>query len=300
MHLEGKSERKAARRGQAAQGDRGGRILIVDDEVNIIRALKRLLRREGYEIKTAESGEEGLEILKKEQVDLIISDQRMPGMKGVEFLEHAQQICPQSVRMILSGYTDLQSVTEAVNRGHVFKFILKPWDDNELKDVIRQALAMARLRSENQALNQELRARNEQLQWLNAHLEEKVAARTRELELRNTALENFQYILHEMPVGVLGVGDDGRIAFANTWAQRHLGRPGMLLLDQPVGLVCGPEVGEAFEVLRRDKEEFALYVEGQGTDLPMRVQGAPVRHAQGPCGYVLVFIDECSPGRKNE
>ncbi len=270
------------------------RILIVDDEVNILRALKRLLRREGFEIKTAECGEAGLEILRQEPVDLIISDQRMPGMNGVEFLEEAQKICPDSVRIILSGYTDLNSVTAAVNRGHVFKFILKPWDDDELKEIIRQSLTMARLQKENQRLNEQLKKRNEELQWLNTHLEEKVASRTKELELRNTALENFQYILHEMPIGVLGVGDDGLIAFANTWAQRHLAQPGTLLLDQSLDSVCGPDVQKAFEKLTQDKQFFSIQWKGPGTDSTMEIRGAAVRHSSGPCGYVLLFIENQS------
>ncbi len=267
------------------------RILIVDDEVNILRSLKRLLRREGYEIRAAESGQAGLEILKKEPVDLIISDQRMPGMSGVEFLEKAQKICPESIRMILSGYTDLNSVTDAVNRGYVFKFVLKPWDDNELKQIIHQSLSMARLQKENRQLAEQLKKRNEKLRWLNTHLEEKVADRTRELELRNTVLEKFQQILHEMPIGVLGMADDGVIAFANTWAKKHLAQPGTLLINQHLSSVCGPEIKQAFDKLVQDGKIFSLNWNGPEKNSVIEVRGAVVRHSGGTRGYVLLFIE---------
>ncbi len=272
--------------------DRKDRILLVDDEVNILHALKRLLRREGYELKVANSGEEGLAILQEEPVDLIISDQRMPGLCGIEFLEKAQAICPQSVRIVLSGYTDIDSVTDAINRGHVFKFILKPWDDNDLKAVIREALQFAHLQRRNKQLTQELKDRNKELQWLNDHLEEKVAIRTQELELRNTALENFQYILHQMPIGVVGVGDDGLIAFANNWAQEHLVASGMILLNQHVAAVFGADLLSAMEELAQGEAQVVFQYKRSVAGPMLEVRGAAVRYPHGASGYVFLFIEQ--------
>ncbi|WP_071870602.1 EAL domain-containing protein [Atopomonas hussainii] len=114
-------------------------LLLVDDEPNILRALTRLLRRDGYTILTANSAQEGFELLARNNVQVIISDQRMPGMSGTEFLRKVKDIHPHTVRMVLSGYTDLASVTEAINQGSIYKYLVKPWEDEQLREVIRQA-----------------------------------------------------------------------------------------------------------------------------------------------------------------
>jgi response regulator RpfG family c-di-GMP phosphodiesterase len=98
-----------------------------------------MLRRDGYRILTAASGLEGLEVLAINRVQVIISDQRMPGMSGTEFLDTVKQLYPATIRILLSGYTDLETVTESVNRGAVFKFLTKPWDDELLREQVRDA-----------------------------------------------------------------------------------------------------------------------------------------------------------------
>jgi CheY-like chemotaxis protein len=115
------------------------RLLIVDDEPNILSALRRLLRHEGYEIHTAASGAAALEVLALEPIQVVVSDQRMPGMSGTEFLGHVKAIYPQTVRIALSGYADLTAVTDAVNRGAIYRFLSKPWDDDDLKGELRAA-----------------------------------------------------------------------------------------------------------------------------------------------------------------
>jgi response regulator RpfG family c-di-GMP phosphodiesterase len=114
-------------------------LLLVDDEPGIRAALTRMLRPDGYRILTAATGSEGLEVLAVNQVQVIISDQRMPGMSGTEFLNTVKELYPDTVRIILSGYTDLAVVTESVNRGAVFKFLTKPWDDDLLREQVRDA-----------------------------------------------------------------------------------------------------------------------------------------------------------------
>ncbi len=115
------------------------RLLVVDDEPNILAALRRLLRREGYQIFTAASGAEGLEVLARESIQVIISDQRMPGMSGTEFLSSVKSMYPRTVRIALSGYADIAAITEAVNRGAIYRFLSKPWDDEGLKGEVRSA-----------------------------------------------------------------------------------------------------------------------------------------------------------------
>ena len=119
-------------------------VLLVDDEENILSALKRLLRRDGYRILTAGGGAQGLELLASEPVDVIISDQRMPQMTGVEFLRQVKALYPETVRLVLSGYTELQSITDAINEGAIYKFLTKPWDDDQLREEIRDAFRLAK------------------------------------------------------------------------------------------------------------------------------------------------------------
>jgi len=114
-------------------------LLLVDDESGIRAALTRMLRGDGYRILTASNGAEGLEVLAVNPVQVIISDQRMPGMSGTEFLNVVKELYPDTVRIILSGYTDIEVVTESVNRGAVFKFLTKPWDDDLLREQVRDA-----------------------------------------------------------------------------------------------------------------------------------------------------------------
>jgi len=114
-------------------------LLLVDDEENILSSLKRLLRRDGYQIFTATSARQGFELLAAHPVGVVLSDQRMPEMCGTEFLSKVKEIYPHTVRMVLSGYTDLQSITEAINQGSIYKFLTKPWDDNLLRESIQKA-----------------------------------------------------------------------------------------------------------------------------------------------------------------
>ncbi|RFP10949.1 EAL domain-containing protein [Duganella sp. BJB488] len=114
-------------------------VLLVDDQPHVIAALQRVLRRSGYRILTAAGGAEGLELLARSRVDIIVSDQSMPGMSGVEFLRRAKEIYPESVRMILSGDVDIDVVIDAVNEGAIARIFLKPWDEQHLRDHIELA-----------------------------------------------------------------------------------------------------------------------------------------------------------------
>lgn len=132
-------------------------LLIVDDEESILLSLRRMLRRDGYEIHMANSGEEGLAILEREPIGVIVSDQRMPGMSGSEFLGKVRERFPATVRIVLSGYTELETITDAINRGAIYKFLTKPWDDDLLRGHIAEAFSHYEMKHENArlaALNQ--------------------------------------------------------------------------------------------------------------------------------------------------
>lgn len=123
--------------------ERKGRILCVDDEPNILRSLTWLLQRD-FDVRTASSGQEGLALVKQHDFDVVISDQRMPGMMGSEFLHEVRKLSPRAMRIMLTGYSDLQALLRSVNDSEVFRFISKPWKINELPAVVAEAVAIAR------------------------------------------------------------------------------------------------------------------------------------------------------------
>lgn len=127
----------------AAGSSKSGSILLVDDEQNVLRALARLLRRDGYQIFTASTFREAFNLLGTENIQVVMSDHRMPEGKGTEFLSRVKATHPNTVRMILSGYADLGAVTEAINGGAVYRFLTKPWDDNSLRETLRDAMRIA-------------------------------------------------------------------------------------------------------------------------------------------------------------
>ncbi len=130
-------------------------ILIVDDENDNLELLERSLRRE-YKILKASNGQEGLTILEKEKVDMIITDQRMPQMTGVEMLTKSVEEHPDVVRMILTGYTDVDDLIDAINQGHVYRYITKPWEPRDLRLTVQRALESYQLGLENKRLMEDL------------------------------------------------------------------------------------------------------------------------------------------------
>lgn len=156
-------------------------LLFVDDEVNILSSLKRLFRPGGYRIFTAESGAQGLEILQHEAVDLVVSDMRMPEMNGAQFLEQVNAGWPDTIRILLTGHAEMGATIDAINKGHIYRYISKPWEDNDILLAIRQALHQKKLELANQGLEELTRKQNEELKDLNANLEAKVNARTEEV-----------------------------------------------------------------------------------------------------------------------
>lgn len=167
--------------GRKADPETASRVLLVDDEPNVLAALRRTLRGRGFDVSCAGSGAEALAVLQREPVDAIVSDMRMPGMSGAEFLKASIALAPGAVRVLLTGYADLESTTRAINEGEIFRYVTKPWDDAILLQGLDDGLARKALERERDALRAIAEQRAEQLRVLNAGLEAQVAQRTRDL-----------------------------------------------------------------------------------------------------------------------
>ncbi|MEW6165550.1 MAG: HD domain-containing phosphohydrolase [Pseudomonadota bacterium] len=180
--------------------DTPARILCVDDEPSILAALKRVFRPHGYTVLTATSGREALAQLEAEPVDLVISDMRMPEMDGAQFLEKVFDKWPATKRILLTGYADAAATIAAINRGKIWRYVAKPWNDDELILTVQQALAHRQLMDENARLTRLTQAQNEELKELNAGLERKVAERTAQLA---EALESLETAHAQLRQGFL-------------------------------------------------------------------------------------------------
>lgn len=147
------------------------KLLCVDDERNVLRALERIFMDYDYEILTAASGEAGLALFEDNpDIQVVISDYRMPGMNGVEFLRQVCQQHPDTVRIVLSGYADTASVVAAINEGQIYKFVSKPWSDEELRQTVAKAVESFALHHQNQNMEKELEALKKELAALKNRL----------------------------------------------------------------------------------------------------------------------------------
>ena len=188
-------------------------VLCVDDEPFILHSLKRMMRREGYTLLTARNALDGLAILEKELVHLVISDQRMPEMTGIEFLQKVKELSPHTIRVILSGNVDIETIVDAINKGEVYRFLNKPWNDDELRVAVRQCLEHYTIVEENQRLLEQVQKQNQELLRLNGLMADAVEQRTRSLLLARD-------VVARVPVPVIEIGRGGRLELANEAANQ--------------------------------------------------------------------------------
>lgn len=246
-------------------------LLCVDDEPNILSALRRLLRPHGYQVTIAGSGAEALAIMEEQAFDLVISDMRMPEMDGARFLEQVKRRWPDTVRLLLTGYADVTSTVDAINKGEIYRYISKPWDDNELLLIVRQALERKALEREKIRLELLTARQNEELRDLNANLELKVMERTVELRKAHdkvktsflTSIKVFANLIelrgsnlagHSRRVADLGRKIANRMELSPADSQdvflagllHDIGKIGLpdLLLVKPVPQMTGEELGQ--------------------------------------------------------
>ena len=165
-------------------------VLLVDDEPAVLSSLKRLLRVLRCKVITSVSPIEALELLKEQPVDIVISDMRMPEMAGESFLEQVAAKYPDTERVVISGYADAQATIDAINRGKVSRFMLKPWEDEDVLKMVKKGFELAILRKENVRLSAETQEKNRALEELNRSLDAKVQARTDQLKLANASIKS--------------------------------------------------------------------------------------------------------------
>jgi len=179
-------------------------LLFVDDEEAILKALYRLFRKQGYTILTARSGDEALTILhaREHKISLIISDQKMPEMNGATFLEKARHISPDSLRFLLTGYSDMDAIVAAVNKGEIHRYLNKPWNDDDLLLQVKWGLEQYDLVQENRNLLALTRKQNKQLFDFGKTMEKKIEERIREISVKNKELE---YLNKELELNLFNI-----------------------------------------------------------------------------------------------
>lgn len=194
------------------------RVLFVDDEENIRNVLRRLFRKAPWESTYVASGEEALELFASpRRFDVVVTDQRMPGMSGVDLLKRLRAEHPRVVRMVLSSYTDVETVLGAINDGHVYKFVTKPWRNEVLYQTVADVVEALDLRRENQALQARLKTQTEDISAVDRLVG----------ELEGHPVEPPQAgvaacVLDAAPVALLALREDGTVAAANPEACRIL------------------------------------------------------------------------------
>lgn len=196
------------------------RVLLVDDEPPILRSLVRLLTFETYELTTATTAAAALAELAKHEIAVVLTDFDLGGVDGVELLRESRRLSPDTSRILFSGHIDIELLRRAVNGGEVYRFVTKPWEDDELLQAVRQGVERSQLLRRNRALGERAEEQNRQLKRFNAELEQMVGERTAALELRNRALSLSQEVLDGLPVAVVGIAPDGQVALANALARQ--------------------------------------------------------------------------------
>lgn len=252
------------------------RILLVDDEQSVLNALQRFFRRSGYNgVTICTSGHEGLELFEKSgPFQLVISDYRMPGMNGVEFLSAIRARWPDTVRIVLSGFADTSAIIAATNEGNIYKFISKPWDEAFLLQSVEQALKLyaANLR------------KNEQLQLLGEAIDNLDMLHSADLSNQSLALSVYHTLLDQMPIGLVGIDRDYEIVSMNERARQIL-QLSVAPLGEPAALAL-PGLGCCFSgECSHDPERCTIVVDGKQVQVICKQL-----HQDGVEGVMLILV----------
>ena len=246
-------------------------VLLVDDEPNILKALKRLLRKDGYTILLADGGLEALQVLVDNPVNVIVSDHRMPVMTGIEFLAKVKQRHPDITRIVLSGFSDLDTITEAINEGNIYKFLAKPWDDAQIRTTIKEAFEYNELRLENSHLTEELKAANARL------IQENVET--------SSLLEQ---IVNHNSDGIIVVDNEKKVIFSNPSA--------LNLLIEHYRVLPGDE----FKLTFKENQVFRQRLSRKNNDdLIIEIRSSTITH-EGKPAFLITLHDRSGIERAHE
>jgi len=261
------------------------KILIVDDEKNILKSLQRMLRSEPYLVKTAATPSLAIEMCRNEDFHVIIGDYRMPEMDGTEMFLEISKINPDSIKIILSGYSDINIITEALNKEYINKYILKPWNDENLKKEIEKSVCHFNLRKTNRELHKKIIEQNESLKKINENLEYEVEKRTKKLQVHNTALLVSQNVLSSIPIPIIGVDWENMIVLTNETANKIFPTitPGEKLTTEKI-------ISANLKAIKENKT-IGLYMPELSDQFP-NIIISPLQRRKKTDGSVIIFIPE--------
>lgn len=252
-------------------------LLCVDDEQGILRSLKRLLRSEPFGVLSASSGADALELLATESIQVIVADQRMPDMSGTRLLEKVKEEYPHVIRVVLSGFADVTTILESINRGEVFRYLGKPWNDEELKTMLRQCFAQFNLEQENKKLISMVNHQNTELEKLNSLLAQQVEKQQLDLsssednlQQAETGLRILRGVVQNIPLPLFGIDDNGQIVIANAQAIALAGNN--VAIGNELADVVGNDVGARIkQQLQMQKQQ--IQDPGEASDTRLKIQG---------------------------
>jgi CheY-like chemotaxis protein len=208
-----------------------GTLLLVDGEYDVLTALRRALQREGYRILAATSGEQALALMAANKVDVILAAQRMTPMSGVELLRRVRTLRPQAVRMVLSGPSEFQSMADAINEGAIYRFLAKPWKDEQLVGQIREAFAHKAMLDQNRRLQKELSAANAAMSSANAILHTLLSEQQARGDRGEATLAVAREVLQFLPLPIIGIDVEDQIVMVNAATEELVGAMPLLGLD---------------------------------------------------------------------
>ena len=224
------------------------KVLLIDDEVNILRTMKRIFHGKPFKLILADSAQKAFEFMQTTTVHVVVSDMKMPGMSGAEFLAKVAKDFPQTYRIVLSGFADLESTLEVINNGKIHRFLQKPWDNQELIDAVEHGIMQYRLISENTRLLKLTAQQNKQLSSANESLEEKVEQRTKQLKSALILSERSTLAVKKVVYNLLSMNPNVSGAFAQSVSKIAVDLAQKMNLDEKevedigfAGLIC--EIG---------------------------------------------------------
>lgn len=238
-------------------------LLVVDDEPDLVQSVKDLLRFD-YKVLCATRAAEGLKLLQQEKVHVVMSDQRMPEMTGVQFLSRLKEAYPETVRLLFTAYADLQAVTDAINEGNVYRYIAKPWEPDELKTVLRQAVDFYELQEERRQLIREVQEKNRQLEAANQELSRANDLKRAFIRVASHELRTPLTII--LGLAELGQSQNGIPSPLNDWLKQIL--KSSLRLNERVDSVVKMLQAERFErPLQPQQVDLAELVRGASAEV---------------------------------